>query len=104
TVVTARSDRGLAERLAHEIAERAWAMRSRFRKTLMPVAEAVGYANSDGRAAIIYSDSGDNPGGGGSGRTTELLMALHAAGAQDVIYGSFFDAALAAEAHQLGKG
>ena len=31
-------------------------------------------------------------------------MALHAAGAQDVIYGSFFDAALAAEAHKLGKG
>ena len=106
TVVTARSDRKLAERLANEIAERAWAMRSRFRKTLMPVAQAVANASSDDheRAAVIYSDSGDNPGGGGSGRTTELLMALHAARAQDVIYGSFFDAALAAEAHQLGKG
>src|SRR5262245_66431706 len=31
-------------------------------------------------------------------------MALHAAGAQDAIYGSFFDPALAAEAHQLGLG
>lgn len=104
TVVTARSDRRLAEGLANEIAERLWAMRSRFRKALTPVAEAVAFANRRDRAPVIYSDSGDNPGGGGSGRTTELLTALHAADAQDVIYGSFFDAALAAEAYQLGKG
>src|SRR5262245_14030136 len=45
-----------------------------------------------------------DPGGGGTGRTTELLMALDAAGAEDVIYGSFFDPALAAEAHALGIG
>jgi microcystin degradation protein MlrC len=104
TVVTARSDATLARALANEIAERAWAMRSRFRKELMPVAEAVALANARERAAVIYADSGDNPGGGGSGRTTALLAALHAAGAEDVIYGSFFDPALAAEAHQLGNG
>src|SRR5215510_480733 len=103
TVVTARSDRALAQALANEISERAWAMRSRFRKTLMPVAEAVALANARERAAVIYADSGDNPGGGGSGRTTELLMALHAAGTRDVIYGSFFDAALASEAHQSAR-
>jgi microcystin degradation protein MlrC len=104
TVVTARSDAGLARALANEISERAWAMRSRFRKDLMPVAEAVALANTSGRAPVIYSDSGDNPGGGGSGRTTELLMALHAAGAENVLYGSFFDPVLAAEAHKLGVG
>ena len=104
TVVTARSDRGLAQALANEISERAWAMRSRFRKTLMPITEAVVHANARERAPVIYADSGDNPGGGGSGRTTELLMALHAAGARDVIYGSFFDPALASEAHKFGEG
>ena len=104
TVVTARSDLRLAQALANEISARAWAMRSRFRKLLTPVIEAVAYANVGERAPVIYADSGDNPGGGGSGRTTELLMALHAAGAQDLIYGSFFDPALAAEAHRLGKG
>jgi microcystin degradation protein MlrC len=103
-VVTARSDRAQARALANEISERAWAMRSRFRKTLMPVAEAVAYANVPERAAVIYADSGDNPGGGGSGRTTEFLAALSAADAQDVIYGSFFDPVLAAEAHRLGTG
>jgi microcystin degradation protein MlrC len=104
TVVTARSDRGLAQALAKEISERAWAMRSRFRKTLMPVTEAVARANVGERAPVIYADSGDNPGGGGSGRTTELLMALHVAAAPDVIYGSFFDPVLASEAHKLGQG
>lgn len=79
-------------------------MRGRFRKALMPVAEAVALANTRDRPPMIYSDSGDNPGGGGSGRTTELLMALHAAGAEQVLYGSYFDEALAAEAHKLGKG
>ena len=103
-VVTARSNRKLAEQLAIEIAGRAWATRSRFRKTLLPIAEAVAQAIDQDRAPVIYSDSGDNPGGGGTGRTTEMLMALHAAGAQGVIYGSFFDPALAAEAHKLGKG
>ena len=53
---------------------------------------------------MILSDAGDNPGGGGSGRTTELLKALYEAGAADVLYGSFYDPDLAAEAHAGGVG
>ena len=45
---------------------------------------------------MIFSDCGDNPGGGGTGRTTELLAALVRADAQDVLIGSFYDVALAA--------
>jgi microcystin degradation protein MlrC len=103
-VVTSRNDRALAIALASEMGERAWAMRSRFRKALMPIVEAVAYAKVLDRPPVIYSDSGDNPGGGGTGRTTELLAALHAAGIQGVLYGSFFDVALADEAHRLGPG
>ena len=103
-VVTARKDRALAERLANEIGGLGWGMRARFRKQLMPVAAAVQLAMSGERAPVIYSDSGDNPGGGGTGRTTELLKALCAAGAEDVLYGSFFDPDLAREAHAKGLG
>lgn len=103
-VVTARDDRALATALANEIAAFGWQMRPRFRKSLTPVAEAVALANASGRPPVIYSDSGDNPGGGGTGRTTELLKALVAAGAEDVLYGSFYDPELAAEAHALGTG
>ena len=105
-VVTARQDPAVARELAQDIADFAWAARDGFRRRLMPVQDAVALAvESDGdRAPVIYSDAGDNPGGGGSGRTIELLSALYAAGAKQVLYGSFFDPELAEEAHRLGAG
>ncbi len=103
-VVTARSDHAIAEDLANEIAEKAWHMRHRFVRSLTPVADAVHIALDPGRHPAIFSDAGDNPGGGGSGRTTELIAALHATKAKDVYYGSFYDPDLAAEAHALGEG
>lgn len=103
-VVTARREANIAAKLANEIGTQAWQMRGRFRKVLMPLADAVALATAPDRKPVIYSDSGDNPGGGGSGRTTELLTALCDAGATDLLYGSFFDPELAAEAHQQGIG
>ena len=103
-VVTAREDAGLAAELAREIAAMGWENRARFVKPLTSVDEAVGLAMRREGAPVIFSDSGDNPGGGGSGRTTELLAALHAVGADGVFYGSFYDRELAAEAHDLGVG
>ena len=106
--VTAREDLLLAQNLAKEIAVRAWAMRNRFQKSLTPLAEAVELATRSaqdpGKEAVIFSDAGDNPGGGGSGRTTELLQALVDAAVSGVIYGSFYDRDLADEAHHLGVG
>jgi microcystin degradation protein MlrC len=103
-VVTARDDQAAADALAMEIAEMAWAMRERFTRRLDSVADAVALAHEADRAPVILSDAGDNPGGGSSGRTTELLAALCEAGATDVLYGSFCDPELAAEAHGLGVG
>jgi microcystin degradation protein MlrC len=53
---------------------------------------------------VIFSEAGDNPGGGGSGRTTELLSELIAVSAQGVFYGSFFDPELVEDAHSAGIG
>lgn len=103
-IVTARRDVAIARKLAREIAERAWSQREKFRKKLTPLAEAVKLSLDSKRAPVIYADSGDNPGGGGTGRTTELLSALHYAGAEDVLYGSFYDPPLAQAAHRAGKG
>jgi microcystin degradation protein MlrC len=103
-VVTARRDRARAQMLAKEIAEYGWSNRARFRKKLMPLSEAVALAGKRDRQPVIFSDSGDNPGGGGTGRTTELLSALVFSGAEDVLIGSFFDPPLAAEAHKAGVG
>ena len=79
-------------------------MRERFVKELTPLDEAVALAQAVDRAPVIFSDAGDNPGGGGSGRTTELLAALVEAGTENVLYGSFFDPQLADEAHAVGEG
>ncbi len=103
-VVTARSETALAETLAEEIAVKAWAMRARFKKDLTSVSEAVSLALETDRIPVIFSDSGDNPGGGGTGRTTELLTALVAAKAENVLIGCFFDPPLAECAHETGLG
>ncbi|MGI9382626.1 MAG: M81 family metallopeptidase [Methyloligellaceae bacterium] len=103
-VVTARRDVAKARSLAREIAERGWDDRPRFRKQLMPVEDAVALTLDRDRSPVIFSDSGDNPGGGGTGRTTGFLHALHAADPQDVLYGSFYDKPLAEAAHAAGEG
>jgi microcystin degradation protein MlrC len=107
-VVTGRGDGAAARELTAEIARRGWADRQRFRKQLTSLEDAVALAAATGNdpsaEAIIFSDAGDNPGGGGLGTTTWLLAALVEAGARGVLYGSFCDPALAAEAHDLGEG
>ncbi len=103
-IVTARHDVTRARMLAREIAERGWANRAQFKKSLTPLSKAVEIARDPGRLPVIYSDSGDNPGGGGTGRTTELLSALVWSGAENVLYGSFYDPPLAAAAHKAGVG
>ena len=107
-VVTGRNELRPATALANEIAERGWRNRSQFKKTLTSLEDAVALAFARNREpnvpAIIFSDAGDNPGGGGGGNTTWLLGALAEGGARDVLYGSFYDPALAAEAHECGQG
>ncbi len=103
-IVTARHDLARARMLAKEIAELGWGNRARFRKKLTPLPDAIAMARDGNRKPVIFSDSGDNPGGGGTGRTTELLSALVWSGAEDVLIGSFFDPPLAALAHKAGKG
>ena len=105
--VTAREDERAARTLCEEIAVRLWSMRERFRRDLTSLDAALAIAAeaaAGAREPVIFSDAGDNPGGGGSGRTTELLAALVGAGVDGVIVGSFFDPALAADAHAAGEG
>jgi len=103
-VVTATRDHEVALALATEIAEIAWARRREFLHELTSIQDAVAMALDKDRPALIFSEAGDNPGGGGSGRTTELLSALIAASAQGVFFGSFFDPELAEDAHRAGVG
>ncbi|MGH8707105.1 MAG: M81 family metallopeptidase [Burkholderiales bacterium] len=87
---------------ALDIAERIWNDRQRFVKRLTSMDEAVrGALRPD--AARIWSDAGDNPGGGGSGQTTALLRALLEARAQGVLYGIFFEPRIAEAAQKASE-
>ena len=107
-LVTARSDLSAARALAEDIATRAWDMRDRFQSHLTSLEDAVDMAvanaEDETRPAIILADVADNPGGGGRGNTTWMLSALFEAGASGVLFGIFYDPALAQAAFDAGEG
>jgi microcystin degradation protein MlrC len=80
--------------IATDIAERIWSERKRFVKRLTSFEEAFQ------KSGCIWSDAGDNPGGGGTGQTTWLLKKLCEANAQSVLYGVFFEPQIAAAARE----
>jgi microcystin degradation protein MlrC len=79
--------------VALDIATRTWEDRQRFVKRLTSFEDALKIPGK-----TIWSDAGDNPGGGGTGQTTWLLNKLLDAGAEGVIYGNFFEPEMAAAA------
>ena len=85
--------------VALDVATRTWNDRQRFVKRLTSIEDALRFP---GRS--IWSDAGDNPGGGGTGKTTELLRRLYEAGVKDVLYGIFFEPEIALAAHVAGEG
>ncbi|NQV84286.1 MAG: M81 family metallopeptidase [Rhodospirillales bacterium] len=107
-LVTARSDLAAARALAQDIATRAWDMRERFQTQLTSLDDAIEMAvqnaNDKTRPALIFADVADNPGGGGRGNTTWILSALYDAGATGVLFGIFYDPALARAAFEAGEG
>lgn len=61
------------------------------------------FASIRGRP-IIFADTQDNPGGGGTSDTTSLLKAIAAHPTQKTLAGLMFDPSAAEHAHQAGKG
>jgi len=82
--------------IALDIAQRIWDDRGRFVKRLTSMDQAI--ARYQG--SFIWSDAGDNPGGGGTGQTTALLRKLHEENAQGVLYGNFYEPEIAAAARE----
>jgi len=97
-VVNGESGAPLRE-VALDVAARIWDDRKRFVKRLTSIDDAMRIPGK-----TIWSDAGDNPGGGGTGQTTALLRKLHEAKAQNVLYGNFFEPQIAAAAHAAGEG
>lgn len=105
--VTSDNDQEAADRVARQLAAFAWADRSRYKRDLMPLEQAISVARdaSNGlKDPIVLADVADNPGGGAPGNTVWLLEGLHRAGVRDAVVALFTDRDLAEDATRAGEG
>lgn len=109
-VTTADGDSVLAQTCSEAIAQRAWELREQFLKPIPTPEEAVAAARAllaDGsgdRRPVILADVADNPGGGGSGDTPELLRELLRQGVRGVAAAAIWDPETVRQAFAIGVG
>jgi microcystin degradation protein MlrC len=80
SIVVTATDPEMGQSCADDMGRLAWSIRDAFLKRIPTVPEAVDQAQASlgppGGPPVILADVADNPGGGGSGDTTELLHEL----------------------------
>jgi microcystin degradation protein MlrC len=97
---------GLAQAQANRLAAAFWARRAEFgiSAEAYPTAEAVDVALSASESTVFLSDSGDNPGAGGTTDVTLLLQTLIERGAPNAVFASIWDAAAVEACAAAGVG
>ena len=108
SVVTTAAELSLAQKVSDEIAAFAWEIRDEFMKDIPDIHTALDMAEahldeSDTRP-IILTDVADNPGGGGSGDTPELLRELVQRNLPGSAAALFWDPETVREAIRTGVG
>ena len=108
SVIAYGHDRMVVERAVESLAQAALARHGEFGGHLYSPSEAVAHAIEQGLrtggGTIILSDTQDNPGGGGSGDTTDILHELLRQKAQRVCVGVLCDAGFVEAATHAGIG
>ena len=84
---------GMAQETANRLASAFWERRAEFRFSAeaYSVDEAVRIALAAPESTVFLSDSGDNPGAGGTTDTTAVLAALLEAGSDDAVLAAIWD-------------
>jgi microcystin degradation protein MlrC len=105
-LVVTRGDAALAQAEADRLATAFWARRAEFgfSAEAYPVKEAVEAALAAPESTVFLSDSGDNPGAGGTTDVTVLLKELIAQGAKSVVIASIWDVAAVEACMAAGVG
>jgi len=96
-------DQALAQEIARDLADVAWAHREAAAYRGLPVDEAVQRAITAPRGPVVLADVGDNVGGGSPGDGTVLLEALLRADARDAVV-VLADPQAVATAYEAGEG
>lgn len=105
-VVAHASTQEIADRVADSMYESVLAHESDFHIKLWNPTDSVREAMTISRVSdrpVILADTQDNPGGGGTGDTTGILIELVKADAQKAVVGLLCDPAAAAAAHIAGE-
>jgi len=97
---------GLAQAQAERLASEFWARRAEFGVSAeaYPTAEAVDVALAAPESTVFLSDSGDNPGAGGTTDVTILLRTLLERGAPNAVFSSIWDVAAVEACAAAGVG
>jgi microcystin degradation protein MlrC len=105
-VVVTDGDRALAQAEANELAAAFWAERHAFGPSAeaYPVEAAVEAAMAAPEVTVFLSDSGDNPGAGGTTDVPAVLQALLGQGAQNAVVAAIWDAAAVETCAAAGVG
>ncbi|CAN5618399.1 M81 family metallopeptidase [soil metagenome] len=109
SIVVTATDSGLGRQCADDMGRLAWEIRDEFLKPILPVREAVDRAldmiddRSEGGGPVILADVADNPGGGGSGDTPDLIRELVGRGVQGAV-ACLWDPESVEQAHAAGVG
>lgn len=105
-VAVTDGDAGLAQQEADRLASAFWARRKEFAVSAeaYPTEEAVEKALSATESTVFLSDSGDNPGAGGTTDVTVLLQALLDKGVSNVAVASIWDREAVAQCLSAGVG
>jgi microcystin degradation protein MlrC len=106
-ILVTATDAGQGRKCAQELGQLAWDIRDEFLKRIMPTADAVEQAlaiiQTGVERPVVLADVADNPGGGGSGDTTELLRELVRRGVAGAV-ASIWDPETVAQAAAAGIG
>ncbi len=105
-VVVTLDDAEAAQREAERLAATFWARRADFDfgTEAYPVDEAVRVAMAAPESTVFLSDSGDNPGAGGTTDVTAVLASLLRQGAANAVVASIWDAEAVAACVAAGVG
>lgn len=105
-VVVTDGDETLAQAEADQLAATFWARRADFdfHTEAYPVDEAVRVAMTASESTVFLSDSGDNPGAGGTTDVTAVLESLLRQGATNTVVASIWDAESVAACIAAGVG
>jgi microcystin degradation protein MlrC len=105
-VVVTDGDAQRAQDFANELASTFWARRAEFGVSAeaYPMDEAIAVALAAPESTVFLSDSGDNPGAGGTTDVPLLLGKLIEAGASNVLIAGIWDAVAVAECAAAGVG